>query len=209
MSGASDIYRNRASLGAMTDLSRHLYMKTLTPTADAFLYNEFHDTNYSNNVHNVITPYTATLRYPVIRFDLAAFPVPFTVQAAILRLYAATIGGAGRYIGCYRLLRTDWVESQVTFHNYKTGSTWTTAGALGAETDFTNTGWAIATVPAATNWMTFDVTQQVQAMFTGAISTANFLLRDLGTTAALDNSFEDKEDVDSSKWPRLVIAGYQ
>jgi len=62
-------------------------------------------------------------------FDVNAIPGGATIDAAKLQREISAIAGTPTWlVRLARVTRTDWVENQVTWNNYKTGSTWTDGG---------------------------------------------------------------------------------
>lgn len=71
----------------------------------------------------------------LIKFDLSSIPSNALITTATLSLMiSANYSNTPRYYNLYRVLR-DWVESQATWNAWKTGNSWTTAGAGGNGTD--------------------------------------------------------------------------
>lgn len=128
------------------------------------------DTNYGNAV-NVATGvwfgYPSTWR-SVLKFSVdwgTDIPTDATITVATLELYYEgyeSDNPVGLTVYADRLLRTDFLEGEVTWNDYKTGSSWTTAGAGSSSSDYTTTGRASDTVPSSSDWMEWDVLTQVQ-----------------------------------------------
>jgi hypothetical protein len=79
---------------------------------------------------------SATLtRSILLRFSLADIPVDSTIRSVELKL--ANLGSQilDKQMYVFELLRSDWVETEATWNSYKSGSSWTTAGARGNGTD--------------------------------------------------------------------------
>lgn len=209
MSGASDIYRNRAGLGLPPKLNRRLWIETVAPYADTYMYFDAKTTNYGTSHDISITPYTYTIRRGLLAFNLLSLlPTPFTVLSATLRMYATATQELNRTIAACRLLRTDWVETEATWDIYKTGSNWATGGCLDATTDYTEVDKAISYSLAAANWVEWYVTKQVQTAFDSVSGVAHFLLYDVGATSPIDNSFASRQE-EGANGPQLVVCGYQ
>lgn len=79
----------------------------------------------------------------LIKFDLSSIPSSATITSAtlsvwVLQEYSAT----ARDYKVYRVLR-NWVEGEVTWNSWKSGSAWTTAGAGSNGNDIdSGTAWA-------------------------------------------------------------------
>lgn len=89
----------------------------------------------------------------IILFDLLSFlPADAVITAAIWHFKVAltnTVSGQTFYVK--RCTRTDWVETEVTWNDYKTGSAWTTAGGDMATPEVTLD--ALTTI----GWKSFDI----------------------------------------------------
>jgi hypothetical protein len=64
----------------------------------------------------------------IFSFDFSAIPDGQIIIAAEATLYAYISGYTGQFAGLFRGIRTDWIESEVTWNNFKSGSPWTTGG---------------------------------------------------------------------------------
>jgi hypothetical protein len=159
---------------------------TITPSSKDTLINEVlgqRNTNYGSN--NIFEARALTegqaVRGPV-QFSVTwgtDVPPGAVISLAKLRLYYCSYpvdDPVGRSIYALRLLRRDWVELEATWNIYKTGSSWTTAGAGSDGNDYTSVDAATAVVPASFGWMEWDVTEQVKTAQTGSFDPA-FIMR--------------------------------
>lgn len=114
-----------------------------TNNGDSYLSSANVTTNYGSLDNFDIERRTTGLRVEsIISFTLPA--VSGTISA--VKLYIYKINNAGHSTSdttltynVYEVLRTDWVEAQVTYNIYKTSNNWTTAGCLGDGTDYSST----------------------------------------------------------------------
>ncbi len=110
----------------------------LTTNADATNYKSSPASNNSSITTNwIYADLTGTdVRRSVIKFDLSSIPSNAVITSASLKLIQ--LGGSGSItVNVHRLLR-NWVNAQVTWNEYSTGNSWSTAGG-GAGTDYTST----------------------------------------------------------------------
>ncbi len=137
-------------------------MKTVTAYADSWVSRENKTTNYGSDSYDWVRAGAEVSR------SLIAFPLLSTgsggdtcaVSSAVLKLYA---GSSTSTDGTVRLLQAfraadSWTESTVTWNN-QPGTTGTAA-----------------TTSSANGWRSWDVTTQVQEMYTGG--NYGFLVRD-------------------------------
>ena len=124
---------------------------TLTPTKNAQLQHGTsgtEDTNVSGAVADVLSirnqnPAVGEVLRHIVSFDLSTLPPKALVTAATLKLYSYDYSGpTGVTFRVYQITQP-WVESEVTWNSYKTGSLWATAGG-----DY-GTGYAEDTTLAA------------------------------------------------------------
>ncbi len=72
-------------------------------------------------------------RRPLLKFDLSSIPTNASVNTATLKLYAVTsqtvTSGNTPLQGTIFAMTKDWVETEATWNNYKTGTAWAASGA--------------------------------------------------------------------------------
>lgn len=139
----------------------------------------------------------------VIKFDIVGLPEtiptqPIIVVEATLSLWKYTHSAStGLIYNCYRNTRLNWVESEVSWNNYKSGTPWTTPGG-----DFTTTDGVSKAAPANDNWHEWAVKVQVQYAIENTDSIVHFYLTtDAGQTAG----WRSKEWGTASERPKLLI----
>jgi hypothetical protein len=188
---------------------------TIQPSSkDNFIYSGTATTNYGTLAYvQTYTNVGAVPQRPLIEFVPnwgTDPPAGATISNATLYLYYYDVGlldPVGRTINCYRLLRTDWHETQSTWNIYKTSNNWTTAGAGSDGNDYTTTNMASAVIPASYGWMSWDVTEQVKTAQTGSIN-VEFELRDSvenSATAYYPSWYSKDYTTDTTKCPKLII----
>lgn len=173
--------------------------------ADNMLYESASTTNYGTGDIVSIGPATgARARLACMWNFSAVVPAGATITLGRLSLLTYTTL-ASRTITAYRLLRADWVEAQATWTLYKTGSNWTTAGALSDGNDFTSTDVATAASVAAGQWLNETVTAQVQTALDSVGGVAHFLMVDEGASNASSNQYFSREWGTAISRPKLYI----
>ncbi len=140
----------------------------------------------------------------ILAFDFSTLDDSAVIESAYLDLYYFDndigIDPVGETVEVNRLTRTDWVEEEVTWNDYKNATPWTSAGG-----DFTVTDQATAIMPAAFGWVRWTVTDLVKYAQGNTSEIVNLLLK-FATTPGVGARFYSKEyTTDPSKQPKLII----
>ena len=177
---------------------------TIQPaTKDTRLDKSFPTTNYGTTADL----YVGNFIYKdfIIAFDCdASVPAGATIVLATMSLYARLVG-AGRTINCYRLRRTDWVETEATWNNYKTDTAWGTAGALNATTDHDTTDGASSDSLSSAGWQDWTVTAQVQYARDNVSGITHFFVVDLVPGSSAQQIYRSSDDAAAEQRPKLYI----
>lgn len=178
---------------------------TVQPSSkDTYIDSSHSTTNYGGNDRFFVgVGYVG-----IIEFSLSGLPSGSVVTSATMSLYWAQNAGitGGEVVDCYRVLRTDWVESEATWNIFKTGNNWTTAGCNSNGNDYTTTHASSFTLPAPAVGINHFQDCDVKDMVIDSVSAGNdaiFKVRmaDAGVIAV----FLSKEHVTSANRPKLVI----
>lgn len=142
-------------------------------------------------------------------FDFSSLPAIATIYRVKLWLYVSASHGSIQTYPIYirRCLR-DLILSEFTWNNYKTGSAWTTAGGLGANTDYTATYAATLYAPASgSQWMSVDITPMINYIRANLSSIAKLLFHAYPGPSAGDyvDCYSSAYTTDPTKRPKLVI----
>lgn len=138
-------------------------------------------------------------------FDISAIPAGQVITSATLSLYYSSYIGtnpSGQTVWAYKLIRIDWVESEVTWNIYKTGSSWTTAGGdyvtsdpSGGSTTFPGAGGA---------WLTWNVTDIVQDAYDSEDSVEILIRYNDESPTSYARAFLNSKENASNK-PKLTV----
>lgn len=114
-------------------------------------YASLQNTNFSTDTEFSAGSYaTNNLDHAMVSFTLPSGSG--TISDVKLFLYKYGLNAtANRILNLHKILRTDAVIAQMTWIIYKTGSNWTTAGALGDGTDYDSTVIDTSNVNVANN----------------------------------------------------------
>ena len=181
---------------------------------DSFCYEFSQTTNYGSSGYFMVNSRSDTgqrgfsfIDIPITGLPSGAVIVSATFSAYYYYYDIASYPPSGYDCVLNPLRRSDWVESELTWNIYKTGSNWGTAGALNTSTDYDTSLSASAAFPSGVNaWMNFDVKSIVEAAISGSI---NFNVRALinsGSGYPTFPQFYSKEYATDTKLrPRLTI----
>lgn len=153
-------------------------------TADSYIQSNNPTTNSGSS--ETIVLYTSsggeTKWRGILKFDVSALIPPSSdIASAKLNLYYSSFptgdDPVGSSITAYKVRRTDWVEGEVTWNNYKSGSAWGTAGASNTTTDIDTSKTGTGTVPASAGWIEIDVTNIVKDAIDNVSDIAHILVQ--------------------------------
>jgi len=140
------------------------YQPDDTIAIDTYIGSNTPTTNFGTGANILIfdSPVTATL----IRFDwiwnsLLNRKIKL-ISDIELELYANAISNYGDWTAKLYLIKRDWVESEVTWNNWKSGNAWQTAGAQGAD-DALFTGWTSIIKTVGSTWYSYYIPASVVA----------------------------------------------
>lgn len=179
------------SLAAAADFCVGAGTQSLAAAQDAYVNAGQPNTNAGSGstlfVESVLLnlPILVGNRRALVQFSLPAIPSHCDVTAATLKLYA-TSSSSGRTIDVYRLAGP-WTEGGVTWNNQPS----TTGSA--------------ASAASGTGTRSWDVTSQVQAMYSGANN--GFLVRDSseGSLTSRVQAYQSREGSPDSQDPVLEV----
>ena len=181
-----------------------------TGTTDSWLWAASPNTNREGDglPLRTETQDSAVIRFAIFESEGGPIPNGSTIHSATLSLYKWN--GPEGVFKASRLLKS-FNESQVTWNNAATGTSWTTPGANSASNDYLATadgqasvgdaaanGCGSAPYPAAC-WLNIDVTSGVQAFGSG---TANYGWK-LALVSSSDPNYKAFDDSENQSFPTL------
>ena len=175
-------------------------------TRDAFFYEGFLTSNFGSNASLVDQQASGTkrrrslLKFSIFNSDGGPVPDGATITSASLSLYKYSY-----YNFTYRLraLLSAWVENEVTWSQSRLGVPWAGPGATAIGTDLALAHDADGATVWNPGWVTFDVTNGVQAMASGRPN-HGWALEGVSGNNNL-KEFRSSEYTDVSLRPKLVI----
>ena len=189
---------NRGGFGGADTNPDDSYMTLTAPTTNfgssASLYCGQSDTK------------TVDLFRPILYFTLYGTGIPqdAVISAAELWVYVSYVAGGPQYdqYNLRRCTRYDWVETQVTWNVYKTGSNWTAAGGdMDAAVED-----ALVFGPSAIGWFVFPITNIVQDAQANRSGQVNFIILTTFVTAEVRYFlFSSYEHTTTAYHPQLRV----
>ena len=168
-------------------------------TADSTIRAGAPDVKYGTN-QNLLVGEGLDYRL-LLRFDLSSILPGTVISRAVISLYIESVNyQAG--VWCYRLTQLGWIESEVTYNDYKSATPWSNPGGDYTTTDgVRNTGGR-----SVGNWEYYVVTNMVQHIIDNDGGIANFILiadEDLGAQYI---SYWSKEFHGQINRPRMIVS---
>jgi hypothetical protein len=128
--------------------------------------------NAGANYNTTELKYDAKNNGALIQFDVSSIPSGSTVTSATLETYQKANCGA-HTIMCHAIL-VDWVETEASWLNRKSGTAWNTAGCLGSGTDVESSSQDTCPSGGGNNWLDWDVQDAVARHVSGALTNNGF-----------------------------------
>ena len=182
---------------------------TVQPSAkDTALLSDTPDALYGTEYYCLVGDAAASIRRIIAEFSISGLPVGATLASASLQFYyygSQYTDPVGKTVWAYKLTRTDWVEAQASWNDYKTSTAWTAGGG-----DYVTSSPAggSTTFPADVGWIAWNVLAIVQDAYDGSIA-AEFLLKFEDETLTSGNSrayfYTNDYTTDTDLCPKLII----
>jgi len=182
---------------------------TIQPsTIDTFLKKEAPTTNYGtwNKVELACDQTNTYTHRALLSFNISTIDPTWVVTNSTMILYYfanLAIDPVGRTVWAYKNTRSDWVETQATWVDYKTATNWTAAGG-----DYVTTApvGGSSVVPAAYGYQSWNITAIVQDARDTALPLVHILLKDNteDSTPASDRQWQYRSR-EFGPTPQLVV----
>lgn len=132
---------------------------------DTYLSSYHKTSNFGSSVRMDLdrSNYVPLIRFAVFASEGGPIPNGAIIESATLRLYK---GNYDSFIALHAML-VPWVETQATWNRPMVGSTWSVAGAGGADSDYDSTADASVTAPWSAGWIELDVANRLRAFASG------------------------------------------
>jgi hypothetical protein len=159
---------------------------------------------------NIVRGGSASSERALFSFDLSSLPSGATLKSAQLELTIVNNPGLDKTIAVHRIAQASnraWVESQVTWREYKTGSSWIAAGGDFAATP-TDSEPVSGSAPA-NSVVTFQVLSDAQSFYTTPSTNFGWLIKDTQEPATSSGEhvfFATRENATADYAPKLVLS---
>ena len=173
-------------------------------TADSYMDKWSSNSNFGDDTKlSVQSWFTSYHHRSMVRFDLSEIPQGSTIHDATLSLYLYNAYPQTRTYGVHRIdADRDWVESEVTWNSYRSGSSWSSGGGdyVTPATDTEVIGWSIG-------WVSWDVTGDVQFFIDNPASDNGWMIMDENEayTPQYYKWFYSREHDSPSSRPKLDV----
>ena len=138
-----------------------------TAGVDSYITTNGADDNHETENVGLSGNQLTDLYHVVFKFDVSAYTDPFDISEATLTLVTTNSARNGTHY-IRRLTRTDWLEDEITWNSYLTGSAWDTPGG-----DYTTEDQASMNISGGADEV---VTASVTALVRDAISLRSGIL---------------------------------
>ena len=111
---------------------------TIYASGDTYMQGDSNSaTNYDGqNIYNKTSSSDDLTRVGLVSFDLSSIPTGADINSVALNVTVSNDGGTANILSAYECLR-DFVEGEATWDEYSSGSSWSSGGARGEDTDMT------------------------------------------------------------------------
>jgi uncharacterized protein YjiK len=165
-------------------------------TQDIFIRQDRPDENYGRDKDLKVKPDSGKTHHILAEFNVTVIPPNSHVIDATMMLYEDNHKD-NQTIFVHRVT-SDWLESQVTWDESSTSTSWITAGG-----DFDTTAVASFAPDIDGQYREIDVTDVTQDWVNGTSANHGLLLRSTGANGEV--KFKSKEEGDSDKHPKLCV----
>ncbi len=176
---------------APVTVSTRTTLLTLNASADTWVDEDNKNNNHGSEPNMDVRSWSDNTRVSLVRFDTSSLPASATIVSAKLKLYAGVVPSVTRTYDVRRIM-SNWAESTSTWQNQpeKVGN-------------YTSR----ASTPATPEWMTWDVTTDLQAFMNGIVNNYGWMVLDAtgGSSPAFYGSFGTRECATASLRPVLEI----
>jgi len=142
----------------------------------------------------------------VLAFDVTALAGK-TISSATLRLAFFASSAEGRTHWVYKLLHNDWVETEISFDEKKSGTTWTSGDFSSSDFETSSPAGASEVVPDLVThpWIEWDITAIVQDAIDNSINVNTVVMGESPVTAYPTVRYDSKEASAEADRPKLTV----
>ncbi len=183
---------------------------TLVAVADANINAAAPTTNYGPVAEaNIVRGGAASSERALFEFDFSPVPPGATIKSAKLELTVVNNPGLDKTVAVHRVAQgsnRSWLEGQVTWQEYKAGSSWTASGA-----DFVaqaSDSEVVSGTAVAGSVVVFQVLSDAESFYATPSTNFGFLLKDSQEPASSSGEhvfFATRENAALDSRPKLVL----
>jgi len=178
-------------------------------TEDTYLHEQFPTAVYDGlTTLQLSKAFAGSHRHLCLSFSgLSNLPAGLTVSSAAINLYLIASNTGGDHTSTFNKLLRNWVETQATWNNWKTGSSWTTGGALSNGNDKSATSSSTMVSGVIGSYYTSTDTTQLQSDIEDFVngSLSNYGWHIERTDAVNDGKYKNYSSIDDADGQRPYL----
>lgn len=147
------------------------------------------------------TGFPDAINRSILNFPISAVPDGVNLTAATLRLYCSVAAASDEASKVRRITRSDWVEAEVTWDDYKAATAWTSGGG-----DYSTTDEADFSLPTGTGDQDIDILSLVRdALYERSSELHIVVMRATESGASAVATYRAGEHATAGDRPELII----
>jgi len=172
---------------------------------DSYIDENNPGTNYGTDVSLDVSGRSGgRIRKALLWFNVSSIPANATITSAVLQLYKTGAPGGGTInVSVYRVNSTsNWNETEVTWNNLTSTTTWSTAGG-----DYDPTEYDRQAVNNTVGiWHSWNITALVQSWTNGTYPNYGLILVIPDDTSNKIRQFASSDSANPAQWPQFLVS---